>query len=830
MLEYLIKVSFVIAIALLFYKIFLQQESFFGTNRIYFVFCIFLAFICPYVEIPQLVNHQGYISQIFKSSEKEEVSSRTNYVPIYPESDIITNEQSPTVKTLPVEGEENIKADLLVKNSKGYSLIFWISLIYFFGASVFLLNLLFQLAIIYIKVLKSKDKIYDGSVVIVNTSTRQAPCSFFKYIFIHPDDYDFDTYDQIIKHEKIHVQQRHSWDLIFAELAVIILWFNPLIWLYKKEVEKNIEFQTDAILIDKKRVSKDKYQMNLLQIAVPEKPLNITTNYNQSLLKQRIMMMNAKKSNFNSYWKYAFIAPVFLVTILLLNEPVKSQDVMVQDVIVNGNITVNEDVLVNKEVSVTNEISVPLEVPVSQDVLINLSVPVSPVPVTKPFPKEKSINQLLDQSGEDMSKGVWYSHHNENEYCIEFKGIRNDGRWNITQCFNKNQFEKQGDDVFVMTRETGTLKLFGALDKEVSQGKYEFVKDIAFEQYLSKQNIENTDQNFLFHLHLHNVDKRYVEFLKGKFKNLNGNQLLALAIHNVDQNYIDGIASAGFKDLNADQVISARIHGVNPSSIKEFQTLGFGNLSMEKIVELKIHGIDADYIEGLKNAGFKDLPINQVVAAKIHGVDPSAIKEIQAMGFGDIGLKKMVELKIHNIDEAYIQDLKSAGFQDLSIDQIIEAKVHGLDPKTIKEIESLGFKDLNLRKIIELKIHGVNAAYIQDLKSLGFNNLSLDKVLQAKIHGVNPAAVKEIQALGFKDMSLDKIINAKIHGVNAAYIEDLKAHGFSNFTIDQAIEAKIHGVNGKFIKDAQSRGYNLKTLEEYIRVKIHGLARNEGVD
>ncbi|MEM6698764.1 MAG: ankyrin repeat domain-containing protein, partial [Bacteroidota bacterium] len=99
-------------------------------------------------------------------------------------------------------------------------------------------------------------------------------------------------------------------------------WFNPFVWLFRKEVEKNIEYQTDDLLT-RKAVKKEKkgYQLNLLKIATHNKPLTITTNYNQSLIKQRILKMNAKKSNPYSYWKYAFIAPVLLMLILAMNEP-----------------------------------------------------------------------------------------------------------------------------------------------------------------------------------------------------------------------------------------------------------------------------------------------------------------------------------------------------------------------------------------------------------------------------------------------------------------------------------------------------------------------------
>ncbi len=202
------------------------------------------------------------------------------------------------------------------------------------------------------KAISSTDKIRDGGCVIVNTVHHEAPCSFFRYIFIYPAAYDYDTYEQIIAHEKIHARLLHTLDLLLAELAVLLLWFNPLMWLLKREIEKNLEYQTDAALLATKAISQEQYQLNLLRIATPDKPLNITTNYNQSLLKQRILMMNAKKSTPNRYWKYAFLAPLFFGALLLLNEPAVSQGVPATAAAPNSPAQLEQPPITNVQVTV----------------------------------------------------------------------------------------------------------------------------------------------------------------------------------------------------------------------------------------------------------------------------------------------------------------------------------------------------------------------------------------------------------------------------------------------------------------------------------------------
>lgn len=803
MVVFLLKVSFIIGIALLFYKLVLQQESFFGTNRLYFIFCLGLAFVLPYIQLPEIVNHQGFIASIFDKEPVREVA--------FEERDFANAGDfwEPSSKNTLVEkqGEpvtevEDFSAVSLEQSKTGaFSSGYWLLLLYLFGVAVFCLNLIVQVGNLFLKIYRNPDKIYDGDYVIVNTAHNQAPCSFFKYIFIHPDNYDLETYEQIIAHEKTHVNLRHSWDLLLAEIAVIVLWFNPFIWIYKREIEKNLEFQTDSLLLEKKQVQKDRYQMNLLQIAASDKPLTITINYNQSLLKQRIMMMNAKKSTLNRYWKYAFTAPLFLGTLLLLNEPAKSQAPF-------------ED---------NTQVALPQPSPSPEP-----GASPSHEPVSEPRPTP-SPNIMIRQQ-EDISQGFWYGHHEENQYCIDFRGNKNNGRWSISDCFDKNTFQKKEDGIFSMTNEAGVLKLFGDLDKDVSQGKYEFTKDASFEKYLSESGIENSNQNLLFHLHLNQVDRKYIDFVKSQFKKLNGDQLLALVIHDVDRAYIEGLEQAGFKNLSADKIVAAKIHDVNPTTIKEIRALGFGNMGIDKIIELKIHDVDARFIDDLKKSGFSDITLDEVVQAKIHDLNPESIKEIKALGFKDLGMRKMMELKIHDVNAEFIKELKAAGFNTISLDEALQAKIHDLSPSTVKEIKALGFGDLSLQKMIELQIHNVNANYIQSLKSAGFDKLSLEQIFQAKIHDVDPSTIKEMKALGFENLDFEKIVEAKIHGVSADYLNDLKRAGFTGISIDKAIQAKMHGVDSNFIKDAKANGYNLKTLDEYIQVKIHGLARNNNRD
>ncbi len=751
MLELLLKASFIIGIALLFYKTVLQQESFFAVNRLFLICCLVLAFALPYISLPKLVNHQGYLvrlvqemqpatgaQQAAQPTDKPALDQQTTNTAVNAVEKRETRQQALPAQEIKPETANTTESTIPEEPTNWF---FWLAALYLFGVAIFSLNLLFQLGSIFLKIARSPDKIVDGDCVIVNTAGKQAPCSFFKYIFIYPDDYDFETYEQILAHEKIHVRQKHSLDLLVAELAVIVLWFNPMIWFFKREVEKNIEFQTDALLLNQVAIGKQQYQLSLLQIAAPNKPLTITTNYNQSLLKQRILMMNAKKSTLHGYWKYAFLAPLLFGTMLLINEPATSQTTPTP---IPGNATATPPLSVHT-----------LPKPAGAE-----------VPETPPAPSG---------DGNDMSTGYWYSQQKNGQYCLQLKGDLSRNNWSISDCYDVAGFVKKSEDLFLLTKESGTLTLTGKLDQEVGQGKYVFTKDPAFEQYLASNNIESKEENLVLFLFLNDVGKEYISFLKNNYPDMNGERLLEVAIHSISQ-----------EDFQ--------------TYISLFQQYSNKKPSMQEVVEAEIHGIDAAYIE-----------------------------EMQAMGFKDLSMKKMMEARIHDVDRAYVEELQKAGFSNLSINKIIEAKIHDLDASSINEIRELGF-DLNLDKIIEVKIHDVDANFIKELNAAGFTNLDIDQILEAKIHDIDATNIKEIQALNDGALSLEKIVEGKIHDVDAAFVEELASAGFTDLSWDKIVEARIHDVDGDFIKRARAKGFNYKSIDRYIQLSIHDMLSDEGED
>src|SRR6202012_4309282 len=133
---------------------------------------------------------------------------------------------------------------------------------YLCGVLIFGLNLLVQVAVVGYQI-RHGNVIKDGKFRIVETKGDKAPCSFGRYIFINPGNYDEETYHQILSHEKVHAEQRHSVDILLAELGIVLQWFNPFAWFFRKALENNLEFLTDAAIIRNPRVNASRYQMSL---------------------------------------------------------------------------------------------------------------------------------------------------------------------------------------------------------------------------------------------------------------------------------------------------------------------------------------------------------------------------------------------------------------------------------------------------------------------------------------------------------------------------------------------------------------------------------------
>ena len=316
MIPYLLHSSILLIGSAAFYWIFLRKETFFSLNRWTLVISLLLSLTLPLITVPAAFSLRGSAANNNIFTEVASYSkSRTN---ISTPSTPSTTDNS-KVETNKTQGPVNNSPPTITESEglASLSLFEIISWIYFFGVLVFFLVFIVQLTILLTK-MYSLNGVKTGKYRIVELLKDEAPYSFWNTIFINPSIYDTLTYEQIIEHEKLHIDQAHFVDKFLAELVVIVFWFNPASWILRNAITNNLEFLTDQSLLNQ-GMHKEQYQMSLLKVSVAQKPYNLTTNYNNSFLKNRIIMMNSKQSSVTSIWKYIFILPLFLFSVISLN-------------------------------------------------------------------------------------------------------------------------------------------------------------------------------------------------------------------------------------------------------------------------------------------------------------------------------------------------------------------------------------------------------------------------------------------------------------------------------------------------------------------------------
>ncbi|MCL8536008.1 M56 family metallopeptidase [Chryseobacterium gallinarum] len=183
----------------------------------------------------------------------------------------------------------------------------WMSVLWIIYASVTLLFLLRSIfAVLKIIRIKGNTIIYKGQRVLL-TNENLSPFSFWNTIYLGRAYLKEDEIDpRIFLHEKSHISQKHSLDLILIDVLKIFTWFNPVLFLYKKTIVTNHEFLADEAVL-KNQFSIREYQNLILDEIINTQSLPLTHTFNFNNTKKRFIMMTTKKTKFSLLKKTAGI-------------------------------------------------------------------------------------------------------------------------------------------------------------------------------------------------------------------------------------------------------------------------------------------------------------------------------------------------------------------------------------------------------------------------------------------------------------------------------------------------------------------------------------------
>ncbi len=195
--------------------------------------------------------------------------------------------------------------------------------IFIIGLAGFLLNLLLGhlKAILIIR----KSNVVQLFKSAVNLTKRDVhPFSFFNKIVLSEKTINSPNLEIIVEHEKVHVKEKHTFDILISEILFLFQWFNPFAWLLKDAVKNNLEFKTDHEIA--KRFNPQTYQLAMVALADKKGVAPFLTALNGSQLKNRIIMMKKKTENKYSFLKQLVILPLLAVLVMgLSNKEVKTE-------------------------------------------------------------------------------------------------------------------------------------------------------------------------------------------------------------------------------------------------------------------------------------------------------------------------------------------------------------------------------------------------------------------------------------------------------------------------------------------------------------------------
>ena len=270
-LPYIIKSALALALLYTCTMPLLEKETFHRLNRIIILGCLILSFIVPFIH--------------FTGGTNPTVNMLRQAVQL-PEIMIDGNGREQSTWNL---------ADIMI-------------CIYIIGVVAIFTMTVVQTAYLILRLRKCEQIADNRGNTIVLTDYTISPFCFFHYIVMSRDDYA-NNRGFILTHEQEHIRLRHYIDLIILQVATIIQWFNPFVWLIGKNLKAIHEFEVDEAVLNK-GIDATQYQQFLVIKAVGNRLQPFANNLNKESLKRRIIMMNQKKSNRWMMLKALFVIPV----------------------------------------------------------------------------------------------------------------------------------------------------------------------------------------------------------------------------------------------------------------------------------------------------------------------------------------------------------------------------------------------------------------------------------------------------------------------------------------------------------------------------------------
>ena len=298
LIGHLLPVAASIAVLWLVYRLLFRNSNRLHFNRFFLLTSMLLALAMPLLgllsgmEVPQMATLK---QTMFSGTMLNEVIVTPDGQPVLPEVSVTTTTPS------------------------RFSVWQVIGGIYLLGVGVMTLLFLIKLGRLVALIIRSPKRKMDRCTAVF-TGREQGSFSFFRYAFFPNENVDPD----ILRHEISHIEHHHSWDILFAELMMILQWFNPFIYLYKKELQSLHEYQADRDVVAT-GIDKKNYMMLILQQCTAVDFSGMSNNFSLILTKKRIKMITKNEKAKGLWWRLLATLPV-LAVLLIANTKVAAQE------------------------------------------------------------------------------------------------------------------------------------------------------------------------------------------------------------------------------------------------------------------------------------------------------------------------------------------------------------------------------------------------------------------------------------------------------------------------------------------------------------------------
>lgn len=262
-----------------YYQLFLKNKTFHHYNRFYLLFAVFFSVLLPFLKV-------SYFT-----------------IELNPKLFLLYSLYTPSAISAQVQSES-------------FNWQWFLALIVILISGFLILKLIIGVAKVLFYKIKFKGEKFQ-EIHFYETNLEEAPFSFFRNLFWKKSiDLNSEVGKQILKHEMVHIEQKHSWDKMFMEVVASLFWFNPLFYFIKKELYLIHEYLADKKAV--KNADTKAFAQMLLASHFSGNAISVTSPFLNSNLKKRLKMLQKPKTKFSYLRRFLALPTVFVLVFAYL--------------------------------------------------------------------------------------------------------------------------------------------------------------------------------------------------------------------------------------------------------------------------------------------------------------------------------------------------------------------------------------------------------------------------------------------------------------------------------------------------------------------------------